>query len=228
MRNRVIVQVVAIVLCGLLASPVLSPLSAASPAALGRVVVNAPATMNGIVVPQEATMYSGDRLATGAKGWARVYFSPAEQIYLDSTSEARAARNADGIGIELVRGGAHLQTQSGSNVRVLANGVEVVPRDGENAIWQVKQTGKNEVLVVALRGSVEVRGSNRTVEVPAGRSARVTTSPAPPAAATGGSYGLSPGAKAGIVAAVLGGIIAAVVIINNQTDPSSVVSPNGL
>jgi len=217
---------VAIVLCGLLASPAFSPLSAASPAALGRVVVNAPATMNGIVVPQEATMYSGDRLTTGAKGWARVYFSPAEQVYLDSASEARAARGANGIGIEPVRGGAHLQ--AGSNVRVLANGVEVVPRDGENAIWQVKQTGPNEVLVVALRGTVEVRGSNRTVEVPAGRSARVTTSPAPPAAATGGSYGLSPGAKAGIVAAVLGGIIAAVVIINNQTDPSSVVSPNGL
>jgi ferric-dicitrate binding protein FerR (iron transport regulator) len=192
MKNRVSVQVVAIVLCGLLASPALSPLSAASPAALGRVVVNAPATMNGIAVPREATMYSGDRLATGAKGWARVYLSPAEQIYLDSTTEARAARNADGIGIELVRGGAHLQT--GSGVRVLAGGLEVVPQS-ENAVWQVKQTGANEVLVVALKGSVEVRGSNRTVEVPAGRSARVTTSPAPPANPGGGSYGLSTGAK---------------------------------
>lgn len=226
MRNRVSVQVVAIVLCGLLASPALSPLSAASPAALGRVVVNAPATMNGIAVPREATMYSGDRLTTGAKGWARVYLSPAEQIYLDSTTEARAARSADGIGIELVRGGAHLQT--GSNVRVLAGGLEVVPQN-DNAVWQVKQTGANEVLVVALKGSVEVRGSNRTVEVPAGRSARVTTSPAPPAAAAGGgSYGLSTGAKAAIAAAAIGGIIAAVVIIYNQTENDSVVSPNGL
>ncbi len=226
MKNRVSVQVVAIVLCGLLASPALSPLSAASPAALGRVVVNAPATMNGIDVPKETTMYSGDRLTTGTKGWARVYFSPAEQVYLDSTTEARAARGADGIGIELVRGGAHLQT--GRNVRVLAGGLEVVPRD-ENAVWQVKQTGANEVLVVALRGSVEVRGSNRTLEVPAGRSARVTTSPAPPAAAAGGgSYGLSPGAKAAIAAAAIGGIIAAVVIIYNQTENDSVISPNGL
>ncbi len=225
MKNRVSVQVVAIVLCGLLASPALSPLSAASPAALGRVVVNAPATMNGIDVPKESTMYSGDRLTTGAKGWARVYLSPAEQIYLDSRSEARAARNADGIGIELVRGGAHLQT--GSNVRVLAGGLEVVPQS-ENAVWQVKQTGANEVLVVALKGSVEVRGSNRTVEVPAGRSARVTTSPAPPANPPGGSYGLSTGAKAAIAAAAIGGIIAAVVIIYNQTENDSVVSPNGL
>ena len=224
MRNRVIVQVVAIVLCGLLASPALSPLSAASPATLGRVVVNAPATMNGIVVPREATMYSGDRLATGAKGWARVYFSPEEQIYLDSSSEARASRSADGIGIELMRGGVHLQT--GSNVRLVASGVEVVP--SQNAVWQVKQTGANEVLVVALRGAVEVRGSNRTVEVPAGRSARVTTSPAPPAAAGGGSYGLTGGQKAGIAAAAIGGIIAAVVIVYNQTENNSVISPNGL
>jgi len=225
MKNRVSVQVVAIVLCGLLASPALSPLSAASPAALGRVVVNAPTTMNGIDVPKESTMYSGDRLTTGAKGWARVYFSPAEQVYLDSTSEARAARNADGISIELVRGGAHLQT--GSNVRVLTGGLEVVPR--ENAVWQVKQTGANEVTVVALRGSVEVRGSNRTVEVPAGRSARLTTSPTPPAAAAGGgSYGLSPGAKAAIAAAVIGGVIALVVIVYNQTENDSVISPNGL
>lgn len=72
MKNRVTVQVVAIVLCGLLASPAFSPLSAASPAAMGRVVTNAPATMNGVAVPQEATLYSGDRLATGEKGWARV------------------------------------------------------------------------------------------------------------------------------------------------------------
>ncbi len=228
MKNRVTLQVVAIVLCGLLASPALSPLSAASPAALGRVVGHAPATMNGIVIPREATMYSGDRLATGAKGWARVYLSPQEQIYLDSSSEARAARNADGLGVELARGGIHLQTQSGSNVSLLANGVEVVPRAGENAVWQVKQVGANEVLVVALRGSVEVRGTNRTLEVPAGRSARVTTSPAPPANPAGGSYGLSTGAKVGIAAAAIGGIVAAVVIIYNQTDPNSVVSPNGL
>jgi len=228
MKKRITVQVVAIVLCGLLASPALSPLSAASPAALGRVVANAPATMNGIVIPREATMYSGDRMVTGAKGWARLYLSPQEQIYLDSSSEARASRNADGLGVELARGGIHLQTQSGSNVSLLAGGLVVMPRAGEKAVWQVKQVGANEVLVVALRGSVEVRGTNRTLEVPAGHSARVTTSPAPPANPAGGSYGLSTGAKAAIVAGIVGGVVAAVVIIYNQTDPDSVVSPNGL
>ncbi|HXE76444.1 MAG TPA: hypothetical protein VNN18_12540 [Candidatus Xenobia bacterium] len=225
MKKRVSVQVVAIVLCGLLASPALSPLSAASPATMGRVVAKAPATLNGVAVPQEATLFSGDRLTTGDQGWARVYLSASEKIFLDSSSEARASRRADGISIELTRGGVHLQT--GANVSLTAGGLEVVPR--EKAVWQVRQTSLNEVVVVALKGSVEVRGSNRTVEVPAGRSARVTATPPPPAAAAGGgSYGLSPGAKAGIAAAIIGGIVALVVIAYNQTENDSNVSPNGL
>lgn len=227
MKNRVSLQLVAIVLCGLLASPAFSPLSAASPAALGRVVANAPATMNGIDIPRETTMYSGDRLTTGPEGWARVYLSQSEQVYIASSSEARAAREADRLGVELMSGGAHLQTKAGSNVSVLANGLEIVPRGDENAIWQVKQVGPNEVLVVALRGSVEVRGTNRTLEVPAGRSARVTTSPAAPARTAGGSHALTTGAKVGIVFVGVGLLVAGVIFGYNQTQPSSVVSPNG-
>ncbi|MGH9778537.1 MAG: hypothetical protein ACRD5I_09000, partial [Candidatus Acidiferrales bacterium] len=79
MRNRFLAQVVVAVLCGLLAGPALSPVSAAAPATMGRVVANAPATLNGLAIPREATLFSGDRLTTGADGWARIYLAEGEQ-----------------------------------------------------------------------------------------------------------------------------------------------------
>jgi len=193
MRNRFLAQVMVAVLCGLMAGPAFSPLSAAAPATMGRVVANAPATLNGVAIPREATVFSGDRLTTGADGWARIYLAEGEQIHLAARSEARAARSGERVDVELVNGKLSLQTNAGSGVNVQTNGLAIVPAN-QDAVWEVTRTAPNEVLVAAHSGSVEVRGANRNVTVPAGRSARVSTAPAPatPAAVAAGGVMLRP------------------------------------
>ncbi|MCI0404190.1 MAG: FecR domain-containing protein [Acidobacteria bacterium] len=227
MKNRLLTQVVVAVVCGLLAGPALSPLSAA-PAAMGRVVANAPAKLNGVLIPREATVFSGDRLTTGAEGWARLYLAEGEQIHLAALSEARAARAGERVDVELMNGQLLLQTRAGSGVNVQANGLAILPV-GREAVWEVTRTSANEVLVAARSGSVEIHGINRNLTVPAGRSARVTTtaapaSPAPPVKAGG----LTAGQKGAIIAGIVGGVIATAVIVHNQTESNQLVSPSGL
>jgi ferric-dicitrate binding protein FerR (iron transport regulator) len=218
------------VLCGLLLplGGTLTSLSAAPPAAMGRVLANAPAALNGVSIPREATFFSGDRLATGTDGWARLYLAEGEQIHLAARSEARAARAGDRIDVELLSGHVLLQTRAGSGVNVQANGLAILP--DQDAVWEVTRTSPNEVLVAARSGSVEVLGTNRSLTVPAGRSARVTTAaPASPAAPVkGGGGALSAGAKAAIIAGIVGAVIATAVIATNQSESNRLVSPSGL
>lgn len=232
MKSRVYVQVIAVVLCGLLASPAFSPLAAAAAptasgqAALGRVMAKAPATMNGVAIPSEATLFSGDRVATGPAGWARMYLSQGEQVHLAAQSEARASREGDRVDVELLAGRVYLQTK-GSGLNVLANGLEIAPGTAEAAVWEVTLVAPNEVLVAAHKGSVEVRGTNRNLEVPAGRSARVTTAAAPKGSAGGAAGGLSGGARAAVIGGIIGGVVgvsATVAATQSQGPPAS---PNG-
>ncbi|MGH9788582.1 MAG: FecR domain-containing protein [Candidatus Acidiferrales bacterium] len=230
MRSRFLAQVMVAVLCGLLAplSGTLSPLSAAAPATMGRVVANSPATLNGVAIPTEATVFSGDRLATGADGWARIYLAEGEQIHLAGRSEARAARSGERVDVELMNGRLLLQTRAGSAINVLTNGLAILPAN-QDAVWEVTRTAPNEVLVASHSGSVEVLGANRSITVPAGRSARVSTAAAPASPASPPPLGgLSAGAKAAIIAGIVGGVIAIVVIATNQTESNAVVSPSGL
>jgi len=225
MKNRLLTQVMVAVLCGLLAGPALMPLAAAPPASMGRVVASSPATLNGVAIPREATVFSGDRLATGANGWARVYLAEGEQIHLAAGSEARAARSGDCVDLELLTGHLLLQTRAGSSLNVQTNGLDIVPA-GPDAVWEVTRVAPNEVLVAARSGSVEVRGSNRNLTVPAGHSARVSTAPAPAAAVAAG--GLSAAAKAAIIAAIIAAIVVTAVVVTNQTESNALVSPAGL
>ena len=82
----------AILLCALLASPAVSLSAAERAAVLGRIVAAPPAQVNGVALPADATLLDGDRLATGAQGWARVLLARGEQIHLAALSDARALR----------------------------------------------------------------------------------------------------------------------------------------
>ena len=86
------------------------------------------------------------------------------------------------------------------------------------------------MLVAAHSGSVEVRGANRNLTVPAGRSARISTAPAPasPSAAPPPMGGLSAGAKGAIIAGIVAGVVVTAVVVTNQSESNALVSPSGL
>jgi ferric-dicitrate binding protein FerR (iron transport regulator) len=196
---------------------------------MGRVVASAPATLNGVAIPREATMFSGDRLTTGAEGWARLYLGEGEQVHLSALTEARAARVGERVDVELMGGHVLLQTRAGSSLNVQANGLAIQPAEKE-AVWEVTRASETEVVVAARSGSVEIHGANRSLSVPAGRSARVTTSAAASSAPPVQAGGLTAGQKGAIIGGIVGGVIATAVIVHNQSEPSArpVVSPAGL
>ncbi|MDA2914018.1 hypothetical protein MYX77_08695 [Acidobacteriia bacterium AH_259_A11_L15] len=115
---------------------------------------------------------------------------------------------------------------------VRSNGLEIVPGDA-TAVWEVVRLGEEEIVVAAYRGTLQVRGANRTVEVPAGRSARVESRLAEddndeekkPVGAQAGA-GLSAKQKVLIVAAVFGEIPAVVLPLTIGRNAEEVVSPS--
>ncbi|MFQ5723882.1 MAG: FecR domain-containing protein [Terriglobia bacterium] len=231
MRNRGASRLFASILSVLLASPLFSTLSADETAAtLGRIVSSPPATLNGLEVPAEATLLDGDRLATGEQGWARVLLPEGEQIHLGARSQARAQRRGNRLEIELSEGWLALRTGN-DRVLVRSNGLEIVPGDA-TTVWEVVRLDEDQIVVAAYRGTLEVRGANRTVEVPAGRSARVESRLAEdddqekkPVGAQAGA-GLSTTQKVLIVAAVFGGVTAVVLPLTIGRNAEEVVSPS--
>lgn len=234
MKYRPVTQLIAVLLCSLLASPLFSPVAAASGTeALGRVVSAAPATVNGQVLPNDSTLFNGDRLATGPQGWARVFLSQGEQIHLGSQSQAQARRQGDRIEVELVAGQLALRTRGSNNVSVRSNGLEITPRTPTNAVWEVARLGDGITVVSARQGALEVRASNRTVEVLPGQSLRVQSrlvdGDDDDQKPVGAGAGAGSGTKVvlivvGIVA--VGAAIAIPIVVSNSQ--GNVISPSGL
>jgi len=219
---------VAVLLCCLLASPAVSLSAAERAAVLGRIVAGPPAQVNGVALPADATLLDGDRLATGAQGWARVLLARGEQIHLAGQSDARALRQGENLTVELNQGRVTLRT-SGSDLRVWSNGLEITPTT-DNAVWEVARLGDDLTLVAAQRGSVEVRSTNRTIEVLPGQSFQVQTRLLDDADQTpggaGAGAGMSANAKLALTLAILGGLTAAIAIPIILASDNQVVSPS--
>lgn len=233
MTKRVGMQCLSLILCGLLASPLFSPLSAASGTeALGRIVAAPPAAVNGVALPADTTLFSGDRITTGPQGWARVILPQGVQIHLTAQTQAQATRQGDRIEVDLVEGRLTLRTRGNSGVLVRSNGLEIVPRTQSNAVWEVARLGEGVTLVTSQLGPLEVRSANRTVEVLPGQSLRLESrlmenaDQGVPGAA--GGAGMSAGTKALITLLVIVGAGAAIAIpiaVNNSQ--AAPVSPSG-
>ena len=219
---------VAVLLCCLLASPAVSLSAAERAAVLGRIVAAPPAQVNGVALPADATLLDGDRLATGAQGWARVLLARGEQIHLAALSDARAVRQGENLTVELNQGRVTLRT-NGSDLRVWSNGLEITPTT-DIAVWEVARLGDSLTLVAAQRGSVEVRSANRTIEVLPGQSFQVQTrlldeTDQTPGGAGSGA-GMSANAKLALTLAILGGLTAAIAIPIILANDNQVVSPS--
>jgi hypothetical protein len=218
---------VAVLLCCLLVSPAVSLSAAERAAVLGRVVAP-PAQVNGVALPADATLLEGDRLATGARGWARVLLARGEQVHLAGQSEALASRQGDSLTFELTQGRVALRTH-GSDLRVRSNGLEIAAT-ADSAVWEVARLRDGLTLVAAQRGSLEVRSANRTVEVLPGQSFQVQTrlldddDQAPGGAGAGA--GMSANAKLALTLAILGGLAAGIAIPLALASDNQVVSPS--
>lgn len=218
---------VAVLLCCLLASPAVSLSAAERAAVLGRIVAAPPAQVNGVALPGDATLLDGDRLATGAQGWARVLLARGEQIHLAAQSDARALRQGENLTVELNQGRVTLRT-NGSDLRVRSNGLEITPTT-DNAVWEVARLRDGLTHVASLQGSVAVHSANRMIEVRPGQSFQVQTrllDSAQDPRGAGSGAGMSANAKLALTLAILGGLAAAIAIPVILANDNQVVSPS--
>lgn len=178
MKNRPKGLAIALLFFGLVTSLASSPLRAAPrPRAivLGRILSAPPATLNGVALPADATLFSGDRISTGPEGWARILLPPGDQIYLSAKTDAEMQRVGTRLEVGLVTGRLSLHTRDSNSVQVYSNGLEITPRTPAKAVWEVARLDEERTLVAAHEGTIEVRSLNRTVQVLPGQSVEVRT-----------------------------------------------------
>jgi len=179
---------------------------------LGKVSIQGTAEVNGRPMPAGATVFSGDRIATRNQASASVALAGGHHVVLPELSAAQLDRTGQQVRVALERGALAVVSRASESVVVHANGLRVQPAGKRGGIYQVA-VEKNAVVVFSRQGDAEVHASDRSYLVPAGKVLRfeLAENPQGPAGA-GASHALSPGVKAAIVLAVLGGIAAAIAI----------------
>jgi hypothetical protein len=189
MRRNVLVTV--LVLVALVQAPIAPPVAAVeglTPEAVGKITAHGTVEVNGAVGPAEASIFSGDRIATRENTAVAIAFPGGDQVFLPERTQARVeSAEGGGVRVRLERGALALVSRSKTPLRVTASGVEV-EAGGTGALLEIalKEDG---LKVMARRGNALVRGSNKTVDVKEGTTLDASTGPPPQGA---GAAGLSP------------------------------------
>ena len=198
--------------------------SAASPTAVGKIQTKGKTEVNGTPVPEEATVFAGDRVTTAKETASGLTFPGGDQVFLPSLSAAKVSRADNQIIVALERGALAVVSRSTQPVVIEANGIHI-QATRPNAVYEVAVNGTS-LKVLARKGNALVKASNRTVEVKEGTALEAS---APPQAPGGGmspllTIILMTGAAAGITGLVLG----VEALQRPQPQDCVVVSPAGI
>jgi hypothetical protein len=205
---------------------------------LGVVVLAKAARVSGTDAANGATIFQGDRLATGDNGRLQVRFG-SRQAQLSPESMAIVTENASVLDAELLSGTISVSSNTGEMFKVDANGAMVTPHGSDSVIAQVTRVSPSELLLSSRKGSLEVTFDGESTLIAEGSTYHMLTdSDGPPAAGNGGQRSTGPAPKAAgktnskkrAVFILLGGAAAAgiaVLAVNSGgSSPSSPVSPS--
>lgn len=158
---------------------------AASPAAVGKIQTKGKAEVNGTPLPEEATVFAGDRITTAKKTASGLTFSGGDQVFLPSLSAAQVNRSGNQVSVVLEHGALAVVSRNAQPILIEANGVHIQAAQSSGAVYEVAVNG-TALKVMARKGTALVKASNRTVEVKEGTTLEATAPPQGPAG------GLSP------------------------------------
>jgi ferric-dicitrate binding protein FerR (iron transport regulator) len=170
-------------------------LPAEPPAAVGKLTTRGAAEVNGTALPNEATVFSGDRLATQKDSAMALSLGAGNQVFFPELTRARLERNGNETKVSLERGALAVVSRSGNVPVVETSGVRIQTAGLSPAIFEVAVSGTS-LKVLVRAGTMRVIAADRTVEVPEGKMLEATMTPAQPApqaapAGTGMTSGLS-------------------------------------
>src|SRR5215217_1318754 len=107
-----------------------APLSAAdftNPSALGVVSGSGPVALRGVSVNQEGTLFSGDRLHTGDRAYAKVLLLNGNKLELSSNTDFVVSRNGQDVTVGLTAGNVAF-TASKTPVAITIGNYQVLPK----------------------------------------------------------------------------------------------------
>lgn len=126
--------------------------------------------INGQPFGGQASLFSGDRILTGAASPLTVISTPAEQFRFEPGTSAEVARENQANIVRLALGAVEFRT-SGAMKAELPNGVTVQPASGKLTLAQVSRLANGTSQVAVYKGSVEVADATENVTVGAGHTA---------------------------------------------------------
>ena len=196
---------VALVLSLLLVA--LPVLPAEPSAAVGKLTARGAAEVNGTSLPNEGTVFSGDRLSTRKDSAAALSLGTGNQVFFPELTLARVERSGNETKISLEHGALAVVSRSGIVPVVETGGVRIQTAGASPAIFEVAVNGA-ALKVIARMGGARVISVNHTVEVPEGKMMDATMDPAPQAAPAG--TGMTSGLTGIQIAAIAAGVAAGV------------------
>lgn len=207
---------VSLLLAGLL---IVAPAMGA-PRALGMVLDGQHARVGKVVASSGVTVFAGDTLMTDVNGALRVRVGAA-QIYLRENSRAKLDEVLGGVSAELERGIVGFASSGDESVNVLANGVQIRPRNSNPTHGQVLLVSPSELVVTSVSGEIEVLVDNDSHIVPSNSSYRVLLEQDPQAVEGAGAQAARRAKLVGnIVGWSIAGAAVTLVILYNVVSPS--------
>jgi hypothetical protein len=127
-------------------------------------------SINGQPFGGQASLFSGDRILTGAASPLTVISSPAEQFRFEPGTSAQVSRENQANIVRLNLGAVEFRT-SGATKAELPDGVTVQPASGTVTLAQVSRQANGASEIAVYKGSVELADATRNVTVAAGHTA---------------------------------------------------------
>ena len=201
----------------------------ASPAAIGKISTKGKAAVNGTAVPDEATVFAGDRISTEKETATGLSLPGGDQVFLPALTTAQLLRNGDQVTVALEHGALAVISRSSQPVIIRANGVEIQSAKPAGAVYEVAVQG-TALKVMARKGTALVKAANRTVEVEEGTTLDATAPTTPTAPVSAG--GLSPLWTGVLVASTAAGFtglgLGIKAAVESKPQDCTVVSPNSI
>lgn len=159
---------IAFVIAGL----VILPVQATPSAALGMVTQAQGSQVDRATAASGASVYSGDKLETGADGLMRLRVR-ATQFYLLASSAATLAGNANAVTADLAQGTIGFSSAGNEAIEVRAEQAVIRPKTSQPTRAQMTVVSPNQLIVSSYRGPLELRVGDEVYSIPELTSYRV-------------------------------------------------------
>jgi len=151
------------------------PLAAAHQQVIGHVVSSPRASLDGIIVPGEGTLFSGDTVTTEKGGGALVQLSPAIRASLSEETSVRFKTTEGQVWAQISSGTLVTETDSKSALVVETPKYKINPTTQGKAVYVVTMLPDKDTLVATRSGQISITeiSSNQSYLLSQGQYAQI-------------------------------------------------------